>query len=73
MVVLEGGGVSYERGAPVAVRAAAARPLAAPGTSRTGVQGLLEIKDTHRPRDLQEGYAWEHRTTLGAVRVLTFE
>ena len=37
------------------------------------LQGLLEIKDTHRPRTLQKGYVWEHRTFLGAVRVLNFE
>ena len=36
-------------------------------------QGLLEIQDTHRPRALQKGYAWEQRTTLGAVRVLILE
>jgi hypothetical protein len=34
---------------------------------------LLESKDTHRPRVLQQSYTQERRTTLGAVRVLDFE
>ena len=37
------------------------------------LQGLLEIKDTHRRRTLRKFYAQEHRTFLGAVRALTFE
>ena len=37
------------------------------------IQELLEIKDTHCPRVLPYAYAKEHRTTLGAVRVLDFE
>ena len=37
------------------------------------IQGLPEIKDTHRPRVLQQAYAKEHRNVLGAVRVLNFE
>ena len=61
MGVLEGWAVSYERGTPVGVRvelgardaealdSAAARSVPAPNT---GLQGLLEIEDTHRPRIL---------------------
>jgi hypothetical protein len=37
------------------------------------LQGLLEIKNTHRPRVLPKAFAQEHRTTLEAVRVLYFE
>ena len=37
------------------------------------VPGLLEIKDTHQGRVLQQGLSEEHRTTLGAVCVLNFE
>ena len=37
------------------------------------VQGLLKIKDTHRPRTLRQFYAQEHRTFLEAVRALSFE
>ena len=33
------------------------------------LQGLFEIKDTHRPRTLRQSI----RTFLRAVRVLTFE
>ena len=29
----------------------------------TPVQGLIVNMDTHRPRVLRQGYAWEHRTT----------
>ena len=35
------------------------------------LQRLLEIKDTHRPGGPQWAYAWDHRTTLGAL--LKFE
>ena len=36
------------------------------------VKGLLEIKDTHRPKVLRYmlGYTSGHRTSLGMVRVL---
>ena len=37
------------------------------------LQGLLEIKDTHRPRVLQQADAEEQRTNLGAVRAPNFE
>jgi hypothetical protein len=37
------------------------------------LQGLLANKDTHRPRLLQQGYAQEHRTTLGALCALISE
>ena len=36
------------------------------------LQGLLVKKDTHRPMVPRQGYTWEHRTFLGAVRVLNF-
>ena len=37
------------------------------------LQGLLKVKDTHRPRTLRQVYAQEHRTVLGAVRVVKLE
>ena len=37
------------------------------------IQGLLETKDTHRPRTLQLVYAQEYKTFLAAVPVLNFE
>ena len=64
MVVLWGGAVSYERGTPVLCDSAALlRPASGedarvtPDIGSYGgrflVQGLLEIKDTQRPRVLQ--------------------
>ena len=44
-----------------------------PGEFMAALQGLLEIKDTHRPRALRWGWSLEHRTTLGALCVLNFE
>jgi hypothetical protein len=38
-----------------------------------GIQGLVEIADTHRPIALGQAFSEEHRTTLGVICFLDFE
>ena len=51
----------------------AREPNEAGEKDHTQLQSLLGIKDTHRPRTVQQGYIWEQMTFPVAVRVLNFE